>query len=206
MKAIKKISFILFLVQAFIFPAVAQDGFNTGAHVSTSFQLMTHRNKGTKLWASESGYGFSAGVPFRFDYSGERAFVTALDYEYMAFDNWANGNLVSSMRLHSLHIPLQLNFDLISSWYLSAGTGLNYLFRSRVFSYGNSISIANSINPFQPYLSLGIGTLSQRGNGLFDLGLQARYHFIDAWRKSYPLYDVTSSKILSIDIVMRFYF
>lgn len=185
--------------------SLAQDGFNTGAHVSTSFQLNSHRNRATRIWSSESGYGFAAGMPFRFGYADERAFVTGIDYEYMAFDSWANNSLQYSMRLHSLHVPLQLNFDLISSWFISTGTGLNYTFRSRVFTPGSNISIASSVNPFQPYLSLGVGSLSSRGNGMFELGIQARYHFLDAWRKSYPLYDVTSSKIISLDLVMRFY-
>jgi hypothetical protein len=203
MKASKISVFLLLLLMQLT--AVAQDGFNTGAHVSTSFQLMSHRNKGTGIWASESGYGFSAGVPFRFGYSEERAYVTGLDYEYMSFDDWINGNLVYSMRLHSLHVPLQLNFDLVSSLFLSVGTGVNFLFRSRVFTPGNNISVSGSVNPFQPYLSVGVGSLSNRGNGLFELGLQARYHLLDNWKKTTPLYEVTTSKVISLDLVMRFY-
>ncbi|MBI3133078.1 MAG: outer membrane beta-barrel protein [Bacteroidetes bacterium] len=202
MKPVITLIALLIVFQAAIF---AQDGFNTGAHISTSFQLNSHRNKGTKIWSSESGYGFSAGVPFRFGYAEERAFVTGVDYEYMAFDNWANNSLVSSMRLHSVHIPLQLNFDLVANWFISAGTGMNYLFRSRIFTPGSNVSIAGSINAIQPYLSLGIGSISSRGGGLFELGAQARYHFLDAWKKTYPLHEVTTSNFISLDLVMRFY-
>ena len=202
---IQKLLLIIFLGTMLQPAAHAQDGFNTGAHVSTSFQLITHRDKGTKIWSSESGYGFSAGVPFRFGYAEDRSFVTGLDYEYMAFDNRINGNLVTSMRMQSLHVPLQFNFKLVSTLFWSTGGGINYQFRAQVFNYGNNISISNNTNPFQPYVSLGIGSLSQRGNGLFELGIQTRYHFVDMWKKSYPLYDAVSSKVLSFDLVMRFY-
>lgn len=193
---------ILFISQSLL----AQDGLNTGAHVSTSFNLNSHRNKQTTLWSSESGYGFTLGIPIRYGYAEDRAFCTGVAYEFSAYDNWFNNTLVSSMRLHYLHVPATIHFNLISSWFLSTGTGLNFVFRSRTFTPGNNVNISNSINPFQPYLSLGIGTCSERGTGIFELSAQLRYHFLDIWKKEYPLHEVTTSKVVSLDLVMRFYF
>jgi hypothetical protein len=185
---------------------LAQDGFKTGAKISTSFHLNTHRNKQTTIWSSESGYGFAVGIPFRFGYAEGRAFCTGLDYEYIAFDNRVNNYLASSTRFHYLHIPATIHFNVISSLFISAGAGANLTLRSISFVPGTSISLSNSINPFQPYLSLGVGTLAQRGGGLFELSAQARYHFLDIWKKNYPQHAITTSKILSMDLVMRFYF
>ncbi|MBK6952102.1 MAG: outer membrane beta-barrel protein [Crocinitomicaceae bacterium] len=186
--------------------AIAQDGFNVGAKIATSFHLNTHRNKQTTIWSSESGYGFSVGLPLRFGYADDRAFVTGLDYEYIAFDNRVNNYLVSSTRFHYLHVPATLHFNLISSLFISAGTGINLVLSSKSFVPGVSVNISNSINPFQPYLSLGVGTCVERGSGLFELSAQARYHFLDIWQKDYPQHAITTSKIVSMDLVMRFYF
>lgn len=183
----------------------AQEGAQIGLSVTTGLQLQTHRSKTTGIWSSQSGYGFSFGMPVKYWTSETRALNTGLDYEYASFDNWANNNLVSSTRYHSLHLPVSYNINLISSWYASFGTGLNYFFRSRTFSPANNVSIGSITNSFQPYLSLGINTFGARGNGFFELGLQARYHFLDLWKKSHPTFLVTTSKILSLDLVMRFY-
>lgn len=185
---------------------IAQEGASIGVHLSTSFQLNSHRDKQTTIWSSESGYGFNMGVPVRFGYAEDRAFTTGLDYEYLAFDNRVNNFLQSSLRFHSLHIPATLHFNVISSWFISTGAGANLVFRSRLFVPGSTVNISNSINPFQPYLSLGIGTLGNRGDGLFELSAQARYHFLDVYKKSYPLFEVVTSKIVSFDLVMRYYF
>lgn len=185
---------------------VAQDGLQIGASVTTGLALQTHRSKTTGIWSSQSGYGFSFGIPFKYWTSETRAFNFGLDYEYVAYDNRVNNNLVSSTRYHSLHLPLTYNINLFSTWYAAVGTGLNYFIRSRTFSPGNTVDISNSANPFQPYLSLGINTLAKRGSGFFELGVQARYHFLDLWKKTYPNFNVTTSKILSMDLVMRFYF
>lgn len=184
---------------------IAQEGIQIGASVSTGLQLQTHRSKTTGIWSSQSGYGFSFGVPVKYWTSETRALNTGLDYEYASFDNWANNNLVSSTRYHSFHIPISYNLNLISSWYASLGTGVNYFFRSRTFSPANNVDIGSITNPFQPYLSLGINTFGGRGSGFFELGIQARYHFLDLWKKSHPTFLVTTSKILSLDLVMRFY-
>jgi hypothetical protein len=184
----------------------AQSDISIGAQVNTSFHLNSHRNKGTKIWSSESGYGFSAGVPLLISKSEDRRFVTGIQYEYISFDNWANNQLIASTRFHSIHVPLCFQFDIMKPWYYSLGTGMNYNFRSRTFSPANNADISGSANPFQPYLSAGIGSMVERGNGMFDLGIQVRYHFLDMWRKIYPIYAVTSSKVISLDLMMRFYF
>ena len=186
--------------------ALAQEGTQIGASVSTGVQFNTHRSKTTTLWSSQTGYGFAAGVPVKHWLSETRSLNTGLEYEYTVFDNRVNNYLVSSIRYHSIHIPLRFDMNLVPGWYLSFGPGLNYFVRSRMFTPGNTISLANSANPFQPYLSLGINTFSARGSGFFELGLQMRYHFLDLWKKTYPDYAVTSSKLLSLDLVMRFYF
>ncbi len=186
--------------------AIAQSGFNVGAKIATSFNLNTHRNKQTTIWSSESGYGFSVGVPLRFGYAEDRAFVTGVDYEYVAFDNRVNNYLVSSTRFHYLHVPVTLHFNLISSLFISAGSGVNLVVGAKTFTPGTSVSISSVINRFQPYMSLGIGSCVERGAGLFELSAQARYHFLDIWQKDYPQHAITTSKIVSMDLVMRFYF
>jgi len=196
----------LLVFMLFCQTAIAQDGFHIGAKIATSFNLNTHRNKQTTIWSSESGYGFSVGVPLRFGYTDDRAFVTGLDYEYIAFDNRVNNFLVSSMRFHYLHIPATLHFNLISSLFISTGTGVNLVLGAKTLVPGVSVNISNVINPFQPYLSLGIGSFVERGAGLFELSAQARYHFLDIWQKDYPQHAITTSKIMSMDLVMRFYF
>jgi hypothetical protein len=196
----------LLVFMLFCQTAIAQDGFHVGAKIATSFNLNTHRNKQTTIWSSESGYGFSVGVPLRFGYTDDRAFVTGLDYEYIAFDNRVNNFLVSSMRFHYLHIPATLHFNLISSLFISTGTGVNLVLGAKTLVPGVSVNISNVINPFQPYLSLGIGSFVERGAGLFELSAQARYHFLDIWQKDYPQHAITTSKIMSMDLVMRFYF
>lgn len=184
----------------------AQGNIFMGAQVNTSFHLNSHRNKGTKIWSSESGYGFSAGLPVMFANSDSRRLITGIQYEYVSFDNWANNQLIASTRFHSIHVPLGFQFDIMKPWYYSLGTGINYNFRSRTFSPANNVDISGSANPIQPYLSAGIGSMVERGNGLFDLGIQLRYHFLDMWRKTYPVYAATSSKVISLDLNMRFYF
>jgi len=184
---------------------IAQEGLQIGASVTTGLQVQTHRSKTTGIWSSQSGYGFSFGVPVKYWTSKTRALNTGIDYEYVAYDNWANNTIVSSTRYHSFHIPITYNLNLVSSWYASFGTGLNYLFRNRTFSPANNVDISSITNPFQPYLSLGINTFGGRGNGFFELGIQARYHFLDLWKKSHSTFLVTTSKILSLDLVMRFY-
>jgi len=197
----------IFFLFFFLFEdLLAQDGLQIGASVTTGLALQTHRSKTTGIWSSQSGYGFSVGVPIKYWTSETRAFNTGLDYEFVGYDNWVNNNFVSGTRYHSLHIPLTYNINLFSSWYASFGSGLNYFIRSRTLSSANNINISNSTNAFQPYLSLGINTIAQRGNGLFELGVQARYHFLDLWKRTYPNFNVTTSKILSFDLVMRFYF
>ena len=186
--------------------SVAQDGLQIGASVSTSFQLNSHRGKATKIWSSESGYGFAVGMPIKYWTQEERAINTGAEYEFIAFDNWANGVFVSSTRLHAIHVPINYQVKLVSSWSATFGSGLDFLFRSVNVNPSNTLSIGNSINPVQPYLSLGVNSMSEGGSGFFELGLQMRYHFLDLWKKSYFLYDVTSSKIISMDLLMRFYF
>lgn len=198
-----RILFVYFILSQ---TAVAQDGFNIGAKIATSFHLNTHRNKQTTIWSSESGYGFAVGLPMRFGYADGRTFVSGLDYEYVAFDNRVNNYLVSSTRFHYLHIPATIHFNLISSLFISTGAGVNLVLRGIAFVPGTSLNISNSINPFQPYLSLGIGTSAERGGGIFELSAQARYHFLDIWKKDYPQHAITTSKIVSMDLVMRFYF
>lgn len=198
--------FIFLIIVCTSVYSYGQDGVNIGAHISTSFQLNSHRNKQTTLWSSESGYGFALGIPLRYGYAEGRTFCTSLDYEFIAFDSWFNNVLQSSMRFHSVHIPATIHFDLISSWFLSTGTGVNLNFRSRTFTPGLNIDISHLINPFQPYLSLGIGTCSERGSGIFELSAQCRYHFLNIWTKEYSLNEVVTSKIISFDLLMRYYF
>lgn len=188
-----------------------------GIHVSTSFQLNSHRSKTVPVWSSESGYGFSIGGTYRKDnqvnqtteeeltLGQKRAFISGFDYEYVAFDSWVGGNLVSSIRFHSLHIPLQWNFNFMGHFYFSAGTGANVVFRSRAFVPGSNVSLYNVTRPFQPYVVAGIGSFKERNTGFFDLGIQTRFHFMDIWRKTYPTYAATTSWLVSFDLVMRFY-
>ncbi|MBK8924434.1 MAG: hypothetical protein IPM74_00690 [Crocinitomicaceae bacterium] len=184
----------------------AQDGFSMGANVATSFQLNSHRQKLTGIWSSESGYGFAFGVPLRFGYADERAFVTGLDYEYISFDNWVNGSLINSTRFHAVHLPATFQFNLISSLYATAGAGVNYLFRSRYFAPGSNISISSTVQPFQPYLSLGVASIAERGNGIFELSVATRFHFLDLRNKNYINFDAVSSRLISFDLGMKFYF
>jgi hypothetical protein len=166
--------------------------------------LNTHRGKQTKIWSAESGYGFNAGIPIKWWFSEFSGLQTGVTFEYMAFDNRFNGTLISSNRYASVNVPVMFNFSLANNWYWSAGGGFNLNVMSRAWS-GFSVDISSTTNSFLPYLGFGANTLLERDKGVFELGGQVRYHVIDLWKKGTTQSNDFSSKILSFDLILRFY-
>lgn len=177
-----------------------------GLDLKPSFLLNTHRNKQTTLWSSESGYGFSLGIPIKKEVGEKNAIIVALDYEYNAFDNRVDNYLVSSTRLHSLNLPFVYSIGITEDWHFDLGAGLRYIFKSSYFVPGIAISIQNSINQIQPFISAGASTVLSRGSGTYELGAQIRFHCLNLWNKDYPQSAISSSNVLTFELSFRYFF
>ncbi|MEX1001850.1 MAG: hypothetical protein WDZ35_07035 [Crocinitomicaceae bacterium] len=193
--------FLLFASSSFVY---SQEGLQLGVEVSPAWNLNTHRSKATGIRSSESGYGFNVGIPLKWWYAENMAFHSGLNFEYMAFDNRVNNTLIGSNRYGSIHLPLFLNYKLSGGWVALFGGGINYQFFNQAWS-GFGVDISSQINQFQPYLGAGVSTLMERDNGVFEFGAQARYHFLELWAPGTPTVDDFTSKILSLDLILRYY-
>lgn len=182
----------------------AQNGFQLGLEISPAWNLNTHYNKILGFGPAESGYGFNVGVPVKWWFKENISLQTGLTFEYMAFDNRVNNTLLSSQRHGSVNLPLMFNLALSGSWYASFGAGLKYNFLNQAWS-GFSVDISSQINSFQPYFGGGVNTLIERDKGVFEFGIQGRYHFIQLLNETAPQSTDFSSNILSLDLILRFY-
>ena len=182
----------------------AQTGFQLGLEISPVWNLNTHYNKILGFGQAESGYGFNVGVPVKWWFREGVSLQTGLTFEYMAFDNRVNNTLLSSQRFGSIHLPLMFNIALNGNWYGAVGGGVNYNVFNQAWS-GFSVDISNQINSFQPYIGAGVNTLLERDKGVFEFGIQGRFHFIQLLNDTAPQATDFSSNILSLDLILRFY-
>jgi hypothetical protein len=203
-KIIMKSTILVLLVSLSSLP-FAQKGFRLGVEVSPSWVLNAHRNKTTTIRTFESGYGFNVGLPLKYHFNEYSGIESGLSFEYYAFDNRANNILVSSNRFASIHLPLTYLYQITGDWYAHFGGGIRYQIMNRAWS-GWSVDISPVVNRVQPYLALGASTFLERDNGMFELGLMTRYHFINLWKESAPQAAGSTSKIVSFDLLLRFYF
>lgn len=182
----------------------AQEGFQLGLELSPSWMLNTHRNLVTGLRSSESGYGFNAGVPIKYWFSEYMGFESGVSFEYMAFDNRFNNTLVSSNRFASINMPLTFIYQMSGNWYAHGGVGAKYQLMNRTWS-GFAVDISSSVNQFQPYAALGVSTLIERDQGVFELGVMGRYHVINLWAEGTAQAAGNTSKVVSFDLMLKFF-
>ncbi|MCB9223293.1 MAG: outer membrane beta-barrel protein [Crocinitomicaceae bacterium] len=186
--------------------SLSQEGLQLGVDVSPCWVLNTHRQKSSGIRSAESGYGFNAGLALKYWFSEKVAVNSGLTFEYNAFDNRFNNQLISSRRFGSLHLPVMVNYAMSGNWYLLFGGGINYNVINQSWS-GYGVDISSQINAFQPYGGIGVSTLMERDKGLFEFGVTSRYHFLELWKSDAVLFDVSNftSRILSFDLILRFY-
>ncbi len=182
----------------------AQSGFQLGLEVSPVWNLNVHYNKVLGFGPADGGYGFNIGVPVKWWFKENISLQTGLTFEYMAFDNRVNNTLLSSQRHGSINLPIMFNLALSDTWYGVFGTGVNYNVFNQAWS-GFSVDISSQINSFQPYIGAGVNTLLERDKGVFEFGVQGRFHFIQLLNENAPQSNDFSSNILSLDLLLRFY-
>ena len=183
----------------------AQEGVQFGFKIGGGYKLNTHRNKATTLRSADNGYGFTFGVPVKKWLDDYSSIDFGLEYEYTAFDQYAAGQLQSSRRIQAIGIPFMYSSNLFGDWYWQAGGGLNYhvLVQSWVLGFKtNDNALAKRI---QPYVGLGASYLMDRGDHLFEFGLQSRFFPIDLWKEETTFFQVATSKLLIFDFVLKFY-
>ncbi|MBD3636771.1 MAG: outer membrane beta-barrel protein [Crocinitomicaceae bacterium] len=185
--------------------AYAQEGFQLGLEASPAWHANMQRNKITGLRTSTGGYGFNVGVPVKWWFSDGIALQTGLTFELMLFDERINKNLISSNRHGSLHLPVMLNYALSGNWYLLFGGGVNYNVLNQRWTTIGKANLTAVTNTFQPYIGVGISTLMEREGGVFELGAQSRFHFIDLYKPSIFSDGDFTNRILSFDLILRYY-
>jgi len=172
-----------------------------GVEVSPAFKLQSIRNKASGLTTSISGYGFSAGIPIRFDLDKDAFFTTGLNYDFTAFDQKVNNFLITSIRLNSINIPLVYNYPIINNFMLNAGGGIKYIFIGKQLGAGTWLNINPVTNNIQPFISLGLSTTPND----FEIGVDAKYHFINLWSNSQNN-SLTTTKLVEISLNLKYYF
>lgn len=175
---------------------------NFGLEVSPAFQLQTIRSKNTGIWSSNSGYGFQFGLTAKNETSNSTYYATGIKYEYTAFDNRVNNFLVSSLRMNSINVPFSFHHNIMQDIFFNYGAGLNYYFINTTLSGGLKFNTNSEINQIQPYLSLGANMLIDK----FDLGVQGRYHLFNLYIKEIQDVSNNSTRILSLDLMLKYYF
>lgn len=185
----------------------AQNSPQFGVNISPSWKINAVRQVQTGLRSSQSGYGFRIGVPVKFWLNDYTAFNTGLDYEFTTFDGFENGQLVSSFRFNSLHLPLVFNMHLSGNLYAMAGAGLVYNLTVRDLNnitFGTDMSSVT--NALQPELALGINSFVDKGNGKLEFGVLGRYQILDIWKNDYLPMEPFNSHLISLDLLLRYYF
>lgn len=200
-----KITLFIFLFVAF--QLNAQEGVNIGFSASPSWKINMTTQKQTGIRSYQSGYGFSAGVPLKYWINDYSAFSSGLEFDFTAFDNFQNGQLVSSVRFNALHLPLMFNVNLSDNWYALIGTGLLLNLSARDL---NSVTFGTDITPqtnrLQPYLGVGVCSISESNRGLLEYGVQLRYQVRDIWISDYAPLENFNAHLISADFVLHYYF
>ena len=196
---------LIALLSALSSSVYCQKGFKIGIEVDPSWKGNIHHSTTTGVWTAENGYGFSLGVPIKYGWNETNSLNTGLLYEFTSFDQLFKNVLTASLRISALQLPVMFNFKLRSTWFWSTGAGLNYNFINRGYSYGYYVNINNTVRQLQPWVGLGIGDQIARDFGLFELGAQARFQFLQLWTKDYAKTQGASSRILAFDVILRYY-
>lgn len=184
---------------------IAQSGWQVGINISPAWKLNLHKSKLTTLRSSESGYGFSIGIPVKYWVNDYTSFNTGIDYDFTSFDNITNNQLVSSFRINSLQIPLMFSSSLKGQWYGMYGVGVGYNLSVRDLNLVGGNDVSGLTNRIQPYLGLGLSSFVEKGKGNLEIGVLGRYQLLDIWNKDYPPAESVTSHLLSVDFIFRFY-
>lgn len=185
----------------------AQDGFMIGFSASPSWKINMTTQKQTGIRSYQSGYGFSAGIPIKYWINDYSAFSSGIEYDFTAFDGFNNGQLVSSVRFNAIHLPLMFNVNLSGNWYALVGAGLLFNISARDLNnvtYGTDIT--TQTNRLQPYLGLGISSISESNKGFLEYGIQLRYQVRDIWINDYAPLENFNAHLISADFVIHYYF
>ena len=193
--------FLLFTGSSF-----SQSGVEIGLNLSPGYRVLLSKQVGTGLRSSQSGFGFTAGVPVKYWLNEFTSINTGLNYEFTAFDTNVKGLLLSSFRINSVSLPLVFNLHLNRTFYLMAGTGVNYNFAARDINIFGGADLTHQMNKIQPYLALGANSLIERGDSNLEVGVVAHYQLLDIWKKSYTAKENFNSHIASINFVLQYYF
>lgn len=199
-----KLIFSVLVVVGSAFSVIAQQKFHLGIEASPAWDINAQKQKTTGIRTSVSGYGFNIGVPIKWFFKENIALQTGLGFEYMVFDNRFNGTLISSERYGQAHVPLMFNYGITDSWFANFGAGINYTLFASSWA-GNAVNVTNQTKQFQPYVGLGASTLVERDKGMFELGAQVRYHFLELFADGTVLANQYNSRIISFDLLLRFY-
>lgn len=181
-------------------------GLQFGLGVSPSYKINMSRQKVTGLRTNQGGYGFNAGIPVKYWISEFTSLNTGLDFEFTAFDSYQNGNLVSSFRFNSLHLPLMFNLHMSGTLYGMVGTGVVYNLSVRDLNVLQGSDLSNVTNSVQPYLGVGINSLLDKDYGKIEVGVMARYQLLDIWKDDYLPQEPFNSHLASLDFIFRYYF
>lgn len=196
------IFFLFIVVQCSLVAQTHQFGFE----MSPNWNLNTHRSKLNTGWNSESGYGFTSGFVFNRFNEDESTFTHAgLLYQFTSFENRANNTLVDAFRYQSVQIPFSYNMAVLTGWWVSVGVGANYLFNATYQLYGQKINNKSAVKTLQPFFSVGTTGFRSLGGLDSELGVNFRYHFLEFWQDNQPSVPSYTTKLLSIDFVIRFY-
>ncbi|MDX1350587.1 MAG: hypothetical protein R3279_10085 [Putridiphycobacter sp.] len=173
-----------------------------GLEISPSFdfQLQTASNN---TWSTVSGNGFLLGVFFDKRLNEHTFLGTGAKFEYIGFIQKQGDFVVNSFQIGSLNIPLTFKQEIgiTENWFYSAGVGLNYNFLNGQRVFGNWVNLNDIVNQWQPYVNVGINYLMDNH---FEIGMHARYHFLDLWSQTYQITTQTKTKLFSFDFSIRY--
>lgn len=200
----KKISLVFLLILNFT--VFAQDGVQIGLNVSPGFKVNMSKQKGTGLRNNSTGYGFNVGIPVKFWMREFTAFNTGINFDHAAFDSYLNGVLVSSFRINAVDVPLAFNLHMNGRYYGILGGGVVYNLRVTDLNAVQSAVITDFTNLIQPYITVGINNLVEKDFGFLEIGVQGRYQLLDIWKSSYTPYENFNSHLISLDLLLRYYF
>ena len=114
-----------------VMTANSQTNLELGIDISPSIKFQTIRNKATGLFTSIGGYGFNVGLPIKYNLDDYKTISSGVLYEFSAFDTRVNTQLINSLRLSSVSIPVVYNHPITENYYVNLGGGINYVFQSK---------------------------------------------------------------------------
>lgn len=197
--------FILFLLVFLGNIGISQKKLQIGAHLAPAWKLNLHRSKLTGIRSNESGFGFTAGIPVKYWFNDYTSFNTGINYDFTSFDQFINQQLVSSFRISALELPLMLSSNVKGNWYAMYGLGINYNLWTRVLNLAGGADVSELTHKVQPYLGIGLNRLIEQSKGVFEVGILGRLQLRDIWNKTYAPSKSVTSKLLSLDLLLRYY-